>query len=724
MVMRMRKTIYLVIALSGLMAAACTPDETIFSTEANHSKAKADETTPGDDQGGGSGDDTPIDYQGVDPRFFEVLNLSYPGLEAVKAQYEEKDITGAVEAMREYYRTRPVVNPDIDLSDRTVTNSARSIADQAKEYRFYTMSYNEGTNADGTTLYWSQKNADGSINWTTAPSGVLDKDEYIKQIHRFMWMPYQARAYYATGDESYVKSIIEVWDDYLEKFPIPEGRATGTPWTSLQMSQKLLGWMSVLPMILTSENVTPQWLAKMVVFVHDALQSLRRSWYSPSTSNHYFAQVQALTECSIFFPEYVLHDEWFGEATGLVTSQLSDQFNEDGVQNELDVSYHLGVVSNFETIQAFALANGCLGSFPSDYSSLLRNSCRFVMDFMYPDYSFESFNDTRGARQSKSVLLRNLQSYHDMFPDDDELLWMSSNRTAGTEPVSKVQLYTNSGYYMMRSSWAENALMLILKNNYNINNAWHCQPDNGTFALYNKGRKFLPDAGVFTYTDGSVRRTYASTRMHNTMTLNSGTIASGSMLGRFLSHMSTDAFEVVVTENPSYTNLTHRRAVYMVENKFFVIVDEGYGNASGPVQLWFHLCADTSASGLGTDAVVIDTPGTRSYGAHTVFSDGNNMLFKTFAEDTGAFGATDGLSNASNEIDVSYQRRYYSVSLEKPSGKAARFITVIYPFGSPSEAASVVLSASFEGEAGAFSEGGSTVKVTVNGKEYTLGYSI
>ena len=57
-------------------------------------------------------------------------------------------------------------------------------------------------------------------------------------------------------------------------------------------------------------------------------------------------------------------------------------------------------------------------------------------------------------------------------------------------------------------------------------------------------------------------------------------------------------------------------------------------------------------------------------------------------------------------------------------GKAARFITVIYPFGSPSEAASVVLSASFEGEAGAFSEGGSTVKVTVNGKEYTLGYSI
>lgn len=722
--MRMRKTIYLVIALSGLMAAACTPDETIFSTEANHSKAKADETTPGDDQGGGSGDDTPIDYQGVDPRFFEVLNLSYPGLEAVKAQYEEKDITGAVEAMREYYRTRPVVNPDIDLSDRTVTNSARSIADQAKEYRFYTMSYNEGTNADGTTLYWSQKNADGSINWTTAPSGVLDKDEYIKQIHRFMWMPYQARAYYATGDESYVKSIIEVWDDYLEKFPIPEGRATGTPWTSLQMSQKLLGWMSVLPMILTSENVTPQWLAKMVVFVHDALQSLRRSWYSPSTSNHYFAQVQALTECSIFFPEYVLHDEWFGEATGLVTSQLSDQFNEDGVQNELDVSYHLGVVSNFETIQAFALANGCLGSFPSDYSSLLRNSCRFVMDFMYPDYSFESFNDTRGARQSKNVLLRNLQSYYEMFPDDEELHWMASARTAGREPASLVQKYPSSGYYMMRSSWAENALMLILKNNYNPQNAWHCQPDNGTVAVYKNGRKFLPDAGVFTYSTGSVRNKYASTAMHNTVTKNDVTISNGHMLGRLLAHQSKADYEVVVTENPSYDDLTHRRAVYMVDKAFFVVVDEAYGKAEAPVNIYWHLCADTAAGGLGSDVVVTDGPGTDGYGMHTVFADNNNMMFRTFAETVGERKVKEGISNASNEIDNSYERRYYGVQIAKPADKAARFITVIYPFGSPSEAASVVLSASFEGEAGAFSEGGSTVKVTVNGKEYTLGYSI
>ncbi len=44
---------------------------------------------------------------------------------------------------------------------------------------------------------------------------------------------------------------------------------------------------------------------------------------------------------------------------------------------------------------------------------------------------------------------------------------------------------------------------MILKNNYNPTNQWHCQPDNGTFGLYRKDRNFFPDAGVFTYNTGA-----------------------------------------------------------------------------------------------------------------------------------------------------------------------------------------------------------------------------
>ncbi len=183
----MRKIIIPFLIICGGLAAACIPAETVFSTEANRPGKKPEETP-----------DTPevpvnpdIDYKGIDPRLFEVINMDFPGLEAMKAQYEEKDMYGAAAALKEYYRTRTgVVNPAVNLDDKTISASGKSIADQALEHRFYTISNTEGTGSDGFTLYYDADGADGKISWEKAPDGVLDKEEYLKQIHRFMWMPY------------------------------------------------------------------------------------------------------------------------------------------------------------------------------------------------------------------------------------------------------------------------------------------------------------------------------------------------------------------------------------------------------------------------------------------------------------------------------------------------------------------------------------------------------
>ena len=133
-------------------------------------------------------------------------------------------------------------------------------------------------------------------------------------------------------------------------------------------------------------------------------------------------------------------------------------------------------------------------------------------------------------------------------------------------------------------------MMMILKNNNNPNNKYHCQPDNGTFSLYKKGRNFFPDAGSYAYS-GSDRETYRGTARHNTLTIMSKTIPDDSMKGKLLQLTTkTDeatSYDVLVTENPTYTvsgekhlNLTHRRSVFFVNQKFFVIVDEGYDNTA------------------------------------------------------------------------------------------------------------------------------------------------
>ena len=706
----------------------CTPEERVYDTFANTSKVADDD----EDDSGEDDPDVPVeyDYRGVEPKFFDVINLAAPGLESARDYYGTGAAYTAMEEIVSYYRSRTsVINPDADLSSTEISSTARQIADQAIQHRFYTTSYTDGLAPGGLTQYYDMSGSDGSIDWDKIPSGVgTDGTEFNKQIHRLLFTPYLAQAYHATKEEKYVEALISIYDDYISKYPVPSGKASGTPYTGLQLSGKIIGWVDTFPYIISSSKVTPEWLSKMMVWACDMMECVRNNWYSPVTSNIYFAQVQAENEFAIFFPEYASSEEWLDEGSNLVTSQLVTQFNDDGVQNENDLSYHMGVVANFETIQKFVSANGKSSLYPSDYNSYLKNSCRFVMDMLYPDYSDENFNDTRSARQTKSVLLRNLKSYSDMFPDDKEMLWMATEGAEGTKPTTLQQKYATSGYYILRNRWGADGTMLILKNNYNPSNNWHCQPDNGTVALWKGGRRFLPDAGVFTYSTGATRNYYASTAVHNTMTLNGQTIADGYMKGKYLGSGHTDAYDYIVTENASYSNLTHRRAVFMVSGSFFVIVDEGYGTASNTVDVRFNLCADTAGS-LGKDAAVIDDLSANfQYGAHTVFSDNNNMLFRTFVDTSTGYKASETTTPVSNEIDVTYDRKAYVVGITKSSTLAARFITVIYPFGAPSEADGIKVSAAFtdndKGKEGTFNSAGTSVNVTIDGTEYNLEYKL
>lgn len=719
-----------VLALGGLIVTTsigCTDKEREYDTFANTRNSSSEDPQP----------DTPDTtevvyvYDGVEPRLFDVINIFAPGLEMAHDYYDTGAAGTAMSEILQYYRARTApVNPNLDLSSRAITASEKNIADQALENRFYTTTFNEGAGTGGMTAYYDMNGTDGTPDWDKIPSGVTDATEFNKQVHRLLFLPYLAKAWHATGEDKYVEKFISLIDDYMGKYAVPSGRNNGIPYTGLQLSAKILDWVDSFPYIISSDKVTAVWLSKVMVWMHDVMQCTRNNWYSPTTSNIYFAQVQAENEFAILFPEYAEAELWLQEGANLVTSQLVTQFNDDGVQNELDLSYHMGVVSNFETIQDFVIANSKQSLYPDDYTSYLKNSCRFVMDMLYPNYSDENFNDTRSDRQTKSVLLRNLRSYSDMFPDDRELLWMATEGAQGDKPSSKIQKYATSGYYMMRSEWGTDGIMLILKNNYDPSDVWHCQSDNGTIALWKGGRRFLPDAGVYTYATGrgSLRSYYASTALHNTMTLGGANIGSGRRLGKYLGEGSAQGYIWLASENASYSNLTHRRAIFLVDGKFFVIVDEGYGTASGSVELHFHLCADNSGS-LGIDASVIDDLSSEHvFGAHTVFGDSNNMLFRTFTETSEDYSGQADVTPVSDEIDKTYNRRAYSVSVTKPSGSAARFITVIYPYGAASEADGISVSAQFTdneaGKEGTFHEDGASVKVTVGGTEYNLQYKI
>ncbi len=691
----------------------------------------------------------------VNHKLFEIINLDYPGLEKVKSFYEAGEHYYAANALLEYYRNRTnTVNPNINLINPTISDSDQRIAEQALEYRFYVRNFyeskDEGTGVFTYYSFWDESTK--KINWTAYQNEVSDQ-EFKYQRHRHQWMLPQAKAYRISKDERYIQSWIEVYSDWLATYPYEAGTqfppAGGSQndvdyeWKGLQVAERVLSQIDIMAYFIQSPNFTPEWLSTFLTAFEKEVECIRLNYYQDG--NILITQAQAVATAGILMPEFKNADLWTTEGLQKISTEMVTQFNEDGVQFELDLSYHIAAISDFREIYMLAQANNKTNLLPADYISKLKKATEFVMDMIYPNYTIDNFNDTRSSSYAKSTLLNRLKEYSAMYPNDNNLLWMSTEgKSGGNGPTYLTKAYDTSGYYILRNGWTKASTMMILKNN--SYSEWHSQPDNGTFGLYRNDRNFFPDAGVFAYS-GSDRTKYAATKNHNTMTVNSKSITddsegnAGSIEGKCLQLKSKNNYVVLVTENPSFKNITHRRAVFFVNNEFFVIVDEGYKeNTLGNVKtnLNFHIINNTEAPSVFEDKIASD-----GYcQAYTIFSDNNNMVSRTFAETSQdftckLFKASDNVTNVSNAIgqENTQLRMGYQVSLRQPKRAttnepitAARYITVIHPITTTADIDKLNIEAQFtdnkESKPGTFHPEGASVTVTIDNREYNLSYEL
>lgn len=707
------KSIFLIYICALVAFTGCTDDDDELSTGGNADINLRPAPQPNDV---------------INEKIFEVINLDYPGLEKVKEYYEANEYYYASYELLKYYRNRSDINnPNINLINPTITAFDQNVADQALTHRFYVRNFKEKDENGKEVYYLFDK--DNKIDWSYIPEAITDQ-EFKSQTHRHQWMLPQAKAYRVSQNEQYLQSWMEVYSDWLQTFPCPEGAVNkdAVQWYGLQPAERVLDQIDILPYFIQSTRFTPEWLSTFLTAFAEGVECIRGNYFTDG-SNIYVTQVQAVTSAGILMPEFKNSEAWLNEGSQKITEQIVSQFLEDGVQNELDPSYHIGVVAGFYNIYQIAQLNNKLSLFPSTYIEQLRKAARFVMDIIYPDYTIDNFNDTRSVSYTKNVLLRNLRQYSEMFPEDAEMKWMSTEGKQGTVPTSSAQIYSSAGYYMLRSGWGKNSTMMILKNNDNSANKWHCQPDNGTFGLYRNGRNFFPDAGVYSYggtsESNAERNAFLATKNHNTMTALGATIAKDFMKGEFLKHEMKGNTQILVTQNQHKANLTHRRAVFFVDKKFFVLVDEGYGDGNGDkINLNFHLRTSTA-----NETEYDDLSASYQYGAHTTFTDNNNMLIRTFAETNSDFSVSKVTSDVSNKLgERNESRKGYQYTIRKPKTGAARFITVIYPFGATSELDNLNISAKFTDnsveDAGTFHENGASVEVSIAGETYELSYTL
>ena len=242
-------------------------------------------------------------------------------------------------------------------------------------------------------------------------------------------------------------------------------------------------------------------------------------------------------------------------------------------------------------------------------------------------------------------------------------MYLATEGEQGIKPNKTAFALKESGLYSLRSSWDKDAICLVLK--CGPDGGGHSQPDNGTFALYAGGRNLMPDAGSYIYSGNPEgRKWFRQTKVHQTLTLNG---EDTKYAPKLLKWQPGENLDLLVVENAGYENLTHRRSVFFVDKKYFIIVDEAIGTGIGDVDIHFQLAPG--------DAVFND----KEFSVKSDFKEGWNVFVQTQKQ--------NGLELTEEEGWVSFvytkkePRPAFRYRLKKENdSEQIRFVTVVAPF--------------------------------------------
>ncbi len=573
------------------------------------------------------------------------LNLDAKGLEEVKLTKENPE--QAILNLLKYYQVRTSVKHPVDPGlkgealGKSVTDRELRVADNALKHIFV-----------GQSAYPPYFCGD-DIDWGTRP---VPDNEWVWQLNRMYFWDSMASAYWHTGDEKYA----EEWCKQLVGWTIknPNNTDHKYAWRSIEAGIRGNRWTALFQYFLQSPHFTPEVLAAFLNSCFDHADYLMTRY--SAKSNWGLMEAEGMAYIAMTFPEFKDSEKWLTEAISRLNKEIDNQVYPDGQQRELAMGYHLGCIDWFLRTYDLAKINGRTDAFPPSYVGKVQKMCEVPMKICHPDGTNAQFGDAWEGAPGQHK--KKFQGWAERFNRPD-FLFMATEGKEGVKPDSTAYALPYSGLYSMRSSWDPAAICLILK--CGPDGGGHCQPDNGTFELSAGGRNLMPDGGSYIYSgDPENRAWFRQTKVHQTLTLDG---ANSLYKPELLLWKPGKTEDILVVENKSYNNLTHRRSVFFVDKRYFILVDDAIGNATGNLDLHFQLSPGVALFNRDELKVVSD------------FKEGWNVLVKTTPQ-TGI-----ELDEEEGQVSFAYTKKEPRPAFHFRINKTAadtnvRFITLVAPF--------------------------------------------
>lgn len=573
------------------------------------------------------------------------LDLNAPGLERVKSSINDP-LKSAGELLK-YYRARDFVKHPLDrrtkaeMAGKCASSRDIKVADDAMKHIFI-----------GQSAYPPYFCGD-DINWGTRP---VPDNEWVWQLNRMGFWRSMGLAYWHTNDEKYAREWCFQLVDWTKKNPL-DGKHNYA-WRSIEAGIRGYGWTELFQRFLDAPSFTPDVLVAFLNSCYDHTTFLMTK-YSKG-SNWALMEAEGLAFIAITFPEFQDSKKWSDEAITRLNKEITNQVYPDGQQRELAMGYHMGCIGDFTRTLDLASMNGQKDAFPESYLKIIEKMCEVPMKLGFPDGTTPQFGDSWTGTPGQ--IWRSLGNWANLYNRED-FRFIATEGKEGKKPETTAFALDKSGLYSMRSGWNINDICLVLK--CGPDGGGHCQPDNGTFELYAGRRHLMPDAGSYIYSGDPVNRAwFRQTKVHQTLTLNGGNSIYAPKLLSWKPGMELD---ILVVENGSYKDLTHRRAVLFIEKKYFIIIDEAFGDGIGDVDLHFQLAPGKA---------VFDN---EKFSVRTDFPDGWNVLVRSMNQKDMKLVEEEG------QVSFVYTKKEprpafcYRVRKEtKETG--VRFVTVVAPY--------------------------------------------
>lgn len=490
-------------------------------------------------------------------------------------------------------------------------------------------------------------------------------------MHRMYFWQAMAKAYVHTGDEKYAQEWALQLTDWVNKNPRTKEHKHA--WRSIETGIRGHNWTTLFQIFLDSPTFTPEVLTTFLNSCHEHASFLMTKY--TKRSNWALMEAEGLAFIAMTFPEFTESEDWQREAVKRFALEIHNQVNSDGHQRELALGYHQGCINWFMRTLDLAEMNGKRDLFPAEYLQVIEKMCAAVMHVSFPDGSTPQFGDSWSGNPGSTY--SSLRKWGKLF-DRPDLLYVASKGKEGVKPKSTASALKDSGFYTLRSGWDKDAICMILK--CGPNGGGHCQPDNGTFELCAGGRHLMPDSGSYIYSGDPVnRRWFRATKHHQTLTLDE---QNSAFAPKLLLWQPGEELDLLVIENASYKDLTHRRTLCFIDKEYFVIIDEAMGNATGSVDLNFQLAPGKA---------VINTA---ELTARTDFDKGWNVELQGLTKADIIMEEVEG--RVSFKYTKQEPRPAFRYRIKKEDASPIRFVTLLAPYSGKAPSIAVTLTAETE----------------------------